>query len=372
MYDLMRSGANDTEEARRAHLDRLIDDHLLAKEAIRRGLGADSIARARESLALKTALGARYYERELLQKLPPLTDAEIRLAYVKYKQPVIARHLYYRNELDAQAAYARLEAGRPFLDEAMDCFQTSDSMAGYLGQMGYFQVDDAFAEAAFDLDVGAYSAPVRSRQGWHIIHVEDRQHAPVLTETDFQTRKNGIASMMRLRRRRLEGDRYVRGFMEGLGVEVYSDGIRALRATLNRLEQRVGRGAIDIALEQEEAPIAFSPSTPLATYTQDGRKHVFTAFDYIFWLPALPSGEVSQRTAVSVGRALRNEAFARAGEAANLAGSDEVQVDVENERHAFMAARLRAQGMDSALTATLHHTAIVQVDTVLFKQIMAL
>ncbi len=371
VLELMSSGANDTEEARHMHLDRLIDDYLLFEEAGRRGLGKDSIAKAHESLAVRSALGGRYYERELLQKLPPLTDVEIRRAYAHYKQPVIARHIYYRNESDAQAAYMRLEAGRPFLDEAMDCFQTSDTLAGYLGVVGYFQVDDAFAEAAFKLDVGTYSAPVRSRQGYHIIRIEDRQHAPVLTESDYQTRKSGIASMLRLRRRRLEGDRYVQEFMQGLDVQVSPNGIRALHASLSRFEKRAGRVSVNIETDTEARPLTLTPETPLATYAQYGNEQVFTALDYLFWLPSLPFSEATQRTAASVGRALRNEAFARVGEATDLASSDEVKADVEDERRMFMAARMRAQGLDSILTATLRQSAAIQVDSALFEQIMA-
>ena len=370
--ELLRTGANDTEENRRAHLDRLIDDYLLADEAKKRGLGADSISMARESLSLKAALGGRFYERELLQKLTPVTEPEIRQAYTRYKQPVIARHLYYRSKSEASAAFARLESGGSFLEEARNCFQTTDSLAGYLGEVRYFQVDDAFAEAAFGLSVGSYSAPVRSRQGWHIIRIEDRQYSPILTEADYQARKNGIASLLRIRRRRQSGDDYVRSFMEGLRVEVHSDGVRALEAALDRLERRAGRGAVNIALETEEMPLSLTPETPLATYTQDGDTHVFTASDYVFWLPSLPFAEASQRTAASVGRALRNEVFAHAGEAAGLNNSDEVKADVEGERNAFLAMRMRAQGLDATHTATLREAASVQVDSALFKQIMAL
>ncbi len=372
---LASTGANDTEQTRRAHLDRLIEDQLLYGEAVRQGLDRDTDTEAFESRAKKRALGGRFYEEALLKRLPPLTDKEVRRAFLRHKQPVIARHLLYANAKSAEAAHARIKAGRPFLEEAQDCFDTAqfDSAAGFLGIIRYFQVDDAVAEAAFDLDVGAFSQPVRGRQGYHIIRVEDRLRSPIITEADYQTRKAGIASLLRLRRRRLLGDRFVRSFMEELDVVVNPEGIRALGFALRRLEHRAEPAGIDLAQGDQAAPMPLEPDSPLATYRQDGRQHVFTASDFFFWLPELPFGEATQRTAASVGRALRNEAFARAGELAGLSGSRLVEEDLESDLRSFTAAHLRARGLDSTLTeGALRNSLPVHVDSALFRQIMAL
>ena len=173
---LIQSGQNDTPEARYNHLDHLIEEYLWYEESLRRNLNSDSLLSEFTELARKRAIGGRYYEIEFLERLPQLTETEIRQAFARYKQPVMVRHLFYRNEADARIAHARLEAGTSFLDEAQTAFRTEnfDSTAGWLGEIRYFQVDDAFAEAAFALPIGQYSAPVRSRQGWHIIQVEDR------------------------------------------------------------------------------------------------------------------------------------------------------------------------------------------------------
>lgn len=372
---LMQTGANDTEKARRAHLDRLIGDQLLYDEAVRQGMHQDSVTAVFEKRAGKKALGGRFYEEALLKTLPPLTEGEVRRAFLRHKQPVIARHLLYASEQEARAAHARLEAGRPFLEEAQDCFGTArfDSTAGHLGLIRYFQVDDAVAEASFDLDVGAFSQPVRGRQGYHIIRVEDRIRSPILTESEYQAHKAGIASLLRLRRRRLRGDRFVRSFMEQLGVVVNPEGIRALGFALRRLEHRVEPAPVDLAGEDQAVPMALAPDSPLATYHQGGRQLVFTVADYLFWLPELPFREATQRTAASVGRALRNEAFSRAGDLAGLSGSQLVKADMESEIRSFTAAHLRARGLDSALAAdALRRPQSVSVDSALFRQIMDL
>jgi len=50
---------------------------------------------------------------------------------------------------------------------------------GYLGSFKREDMVDAFAEAAFSLDPGDISEPVRTRFGWHVIKVEKRQEAEV-------------------------------------------------------------------------------------------------------------------------------------------------------------------------------------------------
>src|SRR5690606_5167621 len=153
----------------------LIEAHLFAAEARRRGMEDDAF-RAYIDLQIKKAVGGRFYDVAFVDSLPDLTDAEVREAFVRGKEPVVVRHLFYRDPAAAEAAYARLQAGEDLLLLANECFETPafDSSAGYLGVAGYWDLDDAFAEAAYALSVGEYSAPVRTRYGWHVIRLEDR------------------------------------------------------------------------------------------------------------------------------------------------------------------------------------------------------
>jgi len=371
---LLQSGANDTPEQRWSHLDGLLNEYLLSEEARHRGLDRDSLAMGFKQLAMGKALGGRYYEQAFLRYLPSLDEVSLRLAFARFKQPLIVRHLLYHTKADAEAAYERLNAGRAFLVEAQDCFRTAafDSMAGYLGEVRYFQADDTFAEAAFALPVGGYSAPVRSRHGFHIIKVEDRLSAPILTETEFQMRRAGMASLLRLRQRRLLGDQFVRAFMDSLNVQVDADGVRALQAALNRLELRAGRTPVVLSDADSPAPSELEPETVVATYLQSGSRHAFTVEDYAFWLPDLPFAEAVNRTAASVGRALRNEAFAQAGRQAGLENSPQVTADVNAELRTFLAGTLRLRTTDSTLVTELRRKASMEVDSTLFNQIMTL
>ncbi|NNE68875.1 MAG: hypothetical protein HKN29_00775 [Rhodothermales bacterium] len=343
---LIRTGQNDTESNRRAHLENLIDAVLLAEEAERAGLTADSAFQVFRDRERKKALGTVFFHEELLLELPPPTDAEVRLAFARWKAQVVVRHLFFQSEEDALASYNRLRAGKDFLQEAQEWYGVpGDSSAGYLGPVKYFEMDDAFAEAAFNLEEGAFSRPVQSRFGWHIIRSERILVNPLLTEDEYQVRRGGIESQFRLRRRKLEGDAFVRDFMAGLDVEANGPAIAGLAGLIDDLTIEVApeieiQGAEEVAraavLDSLKAMI--SAETVLATYRLGGRQREFTAGDYLLWMEDLPFEVTRRRTVNSVGRALRNEVFAQEAERKGL--EDEIA-----EGLVWEASTLRLAGM---------------------------
>ncbi|NNE71433.1 MAG: peptidylprolyl isomerase, partial [Rhodothermales bacterium] len=227
---LLASGSNDTPIARRAHLDRLIQERLLAEEARKTGIGTGSEYEAHLERHRLMAAGARYFEREYAEMLPALSQADVRDAYEKSQQTLVLRQLFFRDPEMARAAYAQLDQGRDFVELANEVFNTAeyDTLAGFLGEATYWQMDDAVAEAVFDLPVGTPSPPVRSEHGWHIVRVEQRLRNPLLIEEDFLRRRESIEGRARIRRNRLQGDAWVRDLMRGLDVTVNEPGMRLL------------------------------------------------------------------------------------------------------------------------------------------------
>jgi parvulin-like peptidyl-prolyl isomerase len=348
--NLMATGSNDTRRERWFHLENLVDAELLYREALDRGLADDSVSQVFRERETKKALGGRFFEKAFLETLQPLTDAQTRQAFALSKEKAVVRHLFYRDSVEANRAWERLNRGVDFLEEATRCYGLSeiDSTAGYLGPVGYFSVDDAFAEAAFALpEPGDFTPPVRTRFGYHIILLEDRILTPIITESEYQTKKAGVASQTRLRKRRLEGDRFVRSFMEELDVVVNPEAIDALNAELELLEKSVVEDEVslqspeDLPLRPLGEGMALEPSTPLARYTIGGEERVFTAGQYGFWLPDLPFPEARYRTAASVGRALRNEVFADEAVRRGLRDDPIVEQEVEFQMRIHLAQRLR-------------------------------
>ncbi|MDA0379061.1 MAG: peptidylprolyl isomerase [Bacteroidetes bacterium] len=340
---LVRSGANDSESVRFAHLEQLIDAVLLASafEDERRDTSSAFVEWTRR--IEMEELGSRFFEVAFLDTMSAPTEAQLRQAYLREQSKRVVRHLFFTSMAEAQASWGRLESGEPFLEEARRVYDlpTLDSLAGYLGPVGYFSVDDAFAEAAWALENGTYSEPVRTRYGYHIIQVDDVFQQALIAESAYQTRRPGLSSQFRQRRRRLEGDRFVRAFMTERDVQVNAPAIEALNSLITALDPTDEEVAGQVASGADTAWKAdVDPDTPLLTWMWDGQREAFTADQYAFWFESLPQREARERTAASVGRALRNEALARAGMEEGLQ-DDEWQIEVDRRMLLEKAQRMR-------------------------------
>jgi len=90
-------------------------------------------------------------------------------------EEVHARHILLPTEEEAKAALDRVKKGEDFAKVATEL---SKDPAGDGGDLGWFTKDrmvPEFADAAFKLQPGQISDPVKSQFGWHIIKVEERR-----------------------------------------------------------------------------------------------------------------------------------------------------------------------------------------------------
>ena len=72
------------------------------------------------------------------------------------------------------------------------------------GALGYFTVDEmdpAFEDAAFALDIGQISKPIRTAQGYSIIQVQDRIIRPLLTESEYIKHRSKLEDYCRYRKK---------------------------------------------------------------------------------------------------------------------------------------------------------------------------
>jgi peptidyl-prolyl cis-trans isomerase C len=97
------------------------------------------------------------------------------------EQEVRARHILVATEDEAKAVLAEVKKGTDFAELAKQKSKDPGAAAEG-GDLGYFskeQMVPEFAEAAFKLEKGQVSEPVKTQFGWHIIKVEDKRNKPV-------------------------------------------------------------------------------------------------------------------------------------------------------------------------------------------------
>jgi peptidyl-prolyl cis-trans isomerase C len=98
------------------------------------------------------------------------------------EEEVRARHILVATEGEAKDIEAQLKNGADFAAVAKE--KSKDPGAAEGGELGWFTKDQMvpeFAEAAFRLDKGQISDPIKTQFGWHIIQVEDKRIKPTPT-----------------------------------------------------------------------------------------------------------------------------------------------------------------------------------------------
>lgn len=242
-----RMSVPDNGRVRKQILSTLVDEALLIDEARRRGYQDD-------------AAGKHEYERLTVQALldvhlqsdvfDPLTirEDELKDLYVRLNTKIKARHLYAATRREADSLYAALMDGQTFETLARQVFR-DPQLRDTGGELGYFSVDEMdpfFEEAAFALNLGQISKPVRTAQGYSIIQVQDRVVKPLLTESEYAKHRGKLEQYWFYRKKKEAARAYADSLKESLHIRMNQPTVEAL---LQAIERRVPFSEIQDALE---------------------------------------------------------------------------------------------------------------------------
>jgi len=163
-------------------LDQLITQKALVNAARAEKLGEQPEVQARIRRAEEQELQQALLRREIA---PKLTEEALRARYARDvagkggEEEIHARHILVASEEEAKKIEA--EVRKPGADfAAIARTRSTGPGTEQGGDLGFFKKSDMvpeFAEAAFQLQAGQISAPVRSPFGWHVIKVEARRVA---------------------------------------------------------------------------------------------------------------------------------------------------------------------------------------------------
>ena len=166
-----------------ALIQQLADQQMLADAAVKAGLDKSyNVALALKNQRRATLADA--YMTDILVK--GVTDEEIAKVYadqIANAEPVRevrASHILVTEEEKAKELKKMLDEGADFAKLAAEHGTDGTKTRG--GDLGYFvkeQMVPEFASAAFALEKGAISDPVKSPFGWHLIYLADKRDRPV-------------------------------------------------------------------------------------------------------------------------------------------------------------------------------------------------
>jgi peptidyl-prolyl cis-trans isomerase C len=202
------------EEGKKQFLEELIKRELIYQDAKKKRLHKDKEFLEKVEEFKKMTLVSLILKKEIEEKTPPLTEAEVREFYDKNPDKfrrgakVRASHILVNTKEEAKNILARIKKGESFskLARSLSKDRNSAQKGGDLGFFGRGQMVPEFERAAFNLKVGEVSDPVRTRFGYHIIKVTDKKEGiPV----SFEEAKDVIRRQLLMEKRKMLFDSYM-------------------------------------------------------------------------------------------------------------------------------------------------------------------
>lgn len=165
----------------------LVDLRLGAKAAEAAKLGEAPDFLRRLAYFRQKVLMDEYLTRESKKNVTPEAARKLFDETMKTIQPeeeVRARHILVEDEAVAKKAFERVTKGKEDFAKVAAELSTDPGSKTDGGELGWFTKDrmvQTFAEAAFKLDAGQISEPVKTQFGWHVIKLEEKRNKPLPT-----------------------------------------------------------------------------------------------------------------------------------------------------------------------------------------------
>ena len=172
-------------------LNQLIDQKLMAQEALRRSLEKDPSARRRLEMAEERILGNLLVENLVSEDV---TEDQIEAMYeeqVKLQQDddeVRIAHILVDTKEEAQDLFDRIQGGESF--ESLVIGHSRDSATrmeqGDLGYVSPNEEPDPFPLVIANTGIGEVAPPFETPDGWHVLKVKDRRSRPPKTREEMR------------------------------------------------------------------------------------------------------------------------------------------------------------------------------------------
>jgi len=343
-------------DAVRAQLDKMIEKKLVAIEGQRRGVTQEGTFRKRLAWVEREAVIAELY-REVVKNKVQIGEAELREAFVKRSTSLRVRHIFTKTEEEARKVKEALSSGATFEELAPKYFAdtTLARHGGDLGWIRFGDMDEDFEAAAYQLEPGQISEPVKTRWGYHILQVMDKAYNPLLTEYDFATQKSALEKIIRKRKEAELAHQFVKAFMTPKKLKMKGPVFQLL---FEKIQATYGD---DKKLLPNQPPMLMDQE--LGTLRQDLKDHLkdvlvefeggrWTLGEFLDMLARTPPSErphpLSRKRLINdIGLFLRDEFLAREGYHRGLEKREAVRREVRHWEEEMIFAKLRQQMTDT-------------------------
>lgn len=226
---------------KRTFLDELIVDYLLYNKAKELNLDKDEDVRKVIKEAQKKILIARLLKDQVEDKIS-VSDSDINEFYEanreKFMTPEVLRasHILVRTESEARDILTELAGGKNFEELAREkSLDTTAQVGGDIGYFTYNQLVPEVEEACFNMKVGEISGIVRTKYGYHIIRLTERQepHIKELSEV-----RNEIEGILKRRKKRFLFNEFVENLKKKSAITVNENLVKSISDSAEKNEKK--------------------------------------------------------------------------------------------------------------------------------------
>jgi peptidyl-prolyl cis-trans isomerase C len=217
------------EEGKQRFLEEMVKKELLYQEAIKKGLENDAEYQKRLEEFKKLTLISALFEKEVLEK-STVSDQEITDFFESHQSEfsapheIRASHILVKTEEEARQVLQRLAEGERFsgVAKAVSVDKASAVKGGDLGYFSRGQMVPEFEHAAFHLNAGEVSDPVKTPFGYHIIKVVDVKRGPAV---EFEKVKDMIVQKITSDKQKTVFDTYIADIKKKYEVTINADSL---------------------------------------------------------------------------------------------------------------------------------------------------
>lgn len=188
---------NDNLSNRYAYLNNLIDEKLILKYALENNINNDSSYVLKSKEIHDQLLLNHYFDKKINLEFP-VNELESRNVFKWNKTSFHIRHLFSKDMEGIQKIKTRLDKGENWNSLARYCFQDTllRSNGGDLGWYNQGELDPVFEWEAFSLIPGSISDPIKTRNGYSIIHLIETESDGFITENEYQKEKPKLIDLV--------------------------------------------------------------------------------------------------------------------------------------------------------------------------------
>jgi len=183
---LSSTSVRDNILARKQVLENMISERLVERDIARQKLDRRPDFQRRIEEIRRQALLDRYAQRISVDTLA-VAEEETKEEFRRYQTKAVVRYLYAPTLEGSRALKRRLESGESFQDLAKEVF-TDPGLAGnggFLGTVGWGDLESSLEEAIYTQPIGSVSEPVKIAIGYALVKVERRLTQPLASQYDY-------------------------------------------------------------------------------------------------------------------------------------------------------------------------------------------